>query len=148
MRDTYSITLRLDVGLWPDQYKSSCLLDATIVFLEQNDNHINLLVQFTKHRQLARQVGDSLALSIVEKEAMAHRTTSGCAHRMAHGGHIRHENYEFISAKGPVLASALSRGPDLHPGGLDPMVHSEHTLKTTLICCILEFERSSLVLVN
>jgi hypothetical protein len=73
-------------------------LDDIIVFLEQRDNRINLLVQFTKHRQLARQVGDIHALSIVEKEAMGPRTISGLAREMAHGSHIRHENYEFISA--------------------------------------------------
>ena len=31
-------------------YKSSHLLDATIVFLEQRDNRINSLVWFIKHR--------------------------------------------------------------------------------------------------
>jgi hypothetical protein len=36
-----------------NQYKFSCLLDATIVFLEQRD--INLLVRFTKHRHIYLQ---------------------------------------------------------------------------------------------
>ena len=49
-----------------------------------------------KCRQLAHQVGDSRALSIVKKEVIAPRTVGGLAHGMAHGGHIRHENYEFI----------------------------------------------------
>jgi hypothetical protein len=34
---------------------------------------------------------------------MAPRTVSGLAHRMAHGGHIRHENYKFIGAEGSAL---------------------------------------------
>ena len=34
-----------------NQYKSSCLLNAIIVFLEQRGNRISLLIQFTKHRQ-------------------------------------------------------------------------------------------------
>ena len=57
------------------------LLDATIVFLEQRGNRISLLVRFTKLLVLARQVGDSHALSIVEKEVMALG--------MAPGGRIR-----------------------------------------------------------
>ena len=79
-----------------------------MVFLELHGNRINLLVWFMKHRQLACQVGDSHALSIVEKEVMAPCTTGGLARGMAHDGHIRNENYEFIAVKGPALASALS----------------------------------------
>jgi len=44
-------------------------LRLAIVFLEQRGNRINLLVRFTKYRQLACQVGDSRALSIVERES-------------------------------------------------------------------------------
>ena len=60
-----------------------------------------------KHRQLARQVGDSCALSIVEKEAMAPYTVGGLARRMAHDDHIYHENYEFIGIEGSAPTSAL-----------------------------------------
>jgi hypothetical protein len=63
---------------------------------------------------------------------MAPHTAGGLAHRMAHGGHIRHKNYEFISAKGPTPTSAFGRGPNLHPRDLDPAVHGGHTLGTTL----------------
>ena len=37
---------------------------------------------------------------------MAPRTVGGLSHRMALGGHIRHENYEFTSGKGPAPATA------------------------------------------
>ena len=86
-----------------------------------------------------RQVGDSRALSIVEKEAIAPRTAGGLAGGMALGGHIRRENYEFIGVKGPAPASALGRGPDFHPSDLDPVVHGGHTLRTALGGCIPEF---------
>jgi hypothetical protein len=43
-RETHTqSSLRLDVGLQPEPYNSSCLLDATIIFLEQRGIHINLL---------------------------------------------------------------------------------------------------------
>ena len=127
------------MGSGLNQCKSSCLLDTTIVFLEQRGNCINLLVRFTKHRQLACQVGDSRALSIVEKEAMAPRTVSGFARVMAHGGHIHHGNPEFIDIKGPAPTSAFGRGLDLHPGDLDPMAYGRHTLGTALRGCMPEF---------
>ena len=114
-------------------------MDATIVILEQCDNRISLLVWFTKHQQLARQVGDSRALSFVEKEAMAHRTNGGLAHGMAHGGHIRHENYEFIDIGGLAPTFAISHGLDLHIRDLDPVVYGGHSLRTALRGRILEF---------
>ena len=64
---------------------------------------------------------------------------SRLAREMAHGGHIYHENYEFIGVKGPAPASAFSRSPDLHSIDLDPMAHSGHTLGTPLGGCIPEF---------
>jgi hypothetical protein len=67
------------------------------------------------------------------------RTAGGLAHGMANGDHIRHENYELVSAKGPALASAYSLGSDLHPRNLDPKAHDGHTLETPLGGCILEF---------
>ena len=70
---------------------------------------------------------------------MAPRTADGLARGMAHGGHIRHKNYEFIGAKGPAPTSAFSRGPDLHSGDLDPTVHGGQTLRTALRVCIPEF---------
>ena len=69
---------------------------------------------------------------------MAPRTAGGLARGMAHGGHIRHENYEFIGVKGPPPASIFSHGPDLHSGDLDSMVHGGHTLRTALGGYILE----------
>jgi hypothetical protein len=44
---------------------------------------------------------------------MAPRTAGGLAGGMAHGGHIRRENYEFIGVKGPTPVFAYNRGPDL-----------------------------------
>ena len=110
-------------------------MDATIVFLEQRGNRISLLVQFTKHRQLARQLEDSCTLSFVEKEAMAPCTSSRLAGGMAPSGHIRRENYEFIGVKGSAPASAFSRIPDLHSRDLDPTAHDGHTLGTSLGGC-------------
>ena len=114
-------------------------MDATIVFLKQRGNCINLLIWFTKHRQLACWVGDSRALSIVENEAMAPRTVGGLARRMAHGGHIHHENYEFIGVRGPAPASTYSHSPNLRHGDLGPVARSEHTLRTALCGSIPEF---------
>jgi hypothetical protein len=70
---------------------------------------------------------------------MAPRTVSGLAQGMAHDGHIRRKNYEFIGAKGLAPMSTFSRGPDLHPRDLDPTAHGGHTLRTALRGCILEF---------
>ena len=70
---------------------------------------------------------------------MAPYPASGLTGGMAHGGHSHRENYEFISVKGPALASTFCRGLDLHPGDLDPAVHGGHTLKTALGGCIPEF---------
>ena len=114
-------------------------MDATIIFLEQRGDRINLLVRFTKHRQLTRQVGDSRALSFVEKEAMTSRTVGGLARGMAHGGHIHHENHEFIGIEGPAPTSIFSHSQVLHPGDLDPVAYEGHTLGTALSGCILEF---------
>ena len=105
-------------------------MDATIVFLEQRGNRINLLVRFTKHRQLARQVGDCRALSIVEQEAMAPRTVGGLAGGMAHGCHIRRENYEFTDVKEPAPASTYYHDPNLRHGYLSPVARGGHTLGT------------------
>jgi hypothetical protein len=58
---------------------------------------------------------------------------------MAQGGHIRHENYEFIDAKEPVPTPTLCHGLDLHPGDLDPTVLDGHALKTALEGYIPEF---------
>jgi hypothetical protein len=60
---------------------------------------------------------------------MAPRTIGELTRGMAHGGHIRHKNYEFISIEGLVLASAFSHSLDLCPRDLDPMAHDGHTLK-------------------
>jgi hypothetical protein len=59
---------------------------------------------------------------------------------MAHGGHIRRENYEFIDVKGPAPASAYSHSPNLCHGDLGPMAHGGHTLETTLDGSIPEFD--------
>ena len=105
------------------------------------NNRINLLVWFTKHRQLARQVGDSRALLFVEKEAMAPRTAGELTGGMAHGGHIRRKNYEFISVKRPAPAFAYSHGLAFHHGNLDPMIYDGHTHRTALRGSILELTR-------
>ena len=63
---------------------------------------------------------------------MAPRTNGGHAHGMAHGGHIRHENYEFTGVGGPAPMFAFSRIPDLRSGDLDPVVYGGRTLGTTL----------------
>jgi hypothetical protein len=65
----------------------------------------------------------SHALSIVEKEAMAPCTVGGLARKMAHDGHIFHENYEFIDAGGPAPTSTFSRSLNLRFGDLDPAVY-------------------------
>jgi hypothetical protein len=53
-----------------------------------------------KTTQLARQVGDSRALSIVEKEAMAPHTARGLAGGMTRDDDIHRQNYGFIGIKG------------------------------------------------
>jgi hypothetical protein len=114
-------------------------LDAIIVFLEQCGNHISLLVWFTKHQQLARQIGDSRALLFVEKEAMAPHTVGELASRMAHGGHIHRKNYELISIKGPAPAFARGYNPNLCHGDPRHVARSGLTLGTTSDGSILEF---------
>jgi hypothetical protein len=88
---------------------------------------------------LARQVGDSRALSFIEKEAMAPHTIGVLAHGMAHDSYIRHENYEFIGVEGPAPMFAFSHGLDLRSRDLDPMVYSRHTLRTALSGSIPDF---------
>ena len=58
---------------------------------------------------------------------------------MALTGLILLGNHAVNDTKGPVPAPIFSCGPDLHLGGLDPMIHDGHTLKTPLGGCILEF---------
>jgi hypothetical protein len=122
-----------------NQYKSSCLLHATVIFLKQRGNRINLLVLFTKYRQLGRQVGDSHALSVVEKEVMAPHTIGGLAGGMARSGHIHRENNRFIGVKGLAPTSTFSRSLDLHLRNLAPVVHGRHTPRTTLGGYISEY---------
>ena len=109
------------------------------MFLEQRGNHINLLVQFTKHQQSTCQVGDSRALSFVEKEAMAPHTTGELAGGMAHSGHIYSKNYEFISIKGPAPVSTHGYDLNICHGDPEHVAHSGHSLKTTSNGRILEF---------
>ena len=63
---------------------------------------------------------------------MAPRTIGGLTHRMAHGGHILHEHYEFIDTKVPVPAFAFNHGLNLRSGDMDPMVYGGHIVETTL----------------
>jgi hypothetical protein len=91
-------------------------LDATIVFLEQRGNRTNLLVRFTKHRQLARQVEDSHTLSIVEKEAMAPCTYIELALGSALGGRIRFKSLEFTDIDEPAPVNGLLPGQALRLG--------------------------------
>ena len=70
---------------------------------------------------------------------MAPHTIGGLAHGMAHGGHIRHKNYEFTGVRGPAPASAFNRVLDLRSEDLDPMVYGGHTLGTALSSSIPEF---------
>jgi hypothetical protein len=58
---------------------------------------------------------------------------------MAHGSHIRNENYEFIGTEGPSPMSAFSYALDLHFRDLDPTVYGGHTLRTALSGGILVF---------
>ena len=58
---------------------------------------------------------------------------------MAHGGHIRHKNYEFISIKGPAPTSAHGYDPNLCHGNLGHIARSGHTLGTASSGSILEF---------
>jgi hypothetical protein len=57
---------------------------------------------------------------------------------MAHGGHIGHENYEFVVIEGPEPMSAFSHSLDLCHGDLGSIVLGGQTLGTTLRGCILE----------
>jgi hypothetical protein len=61
---------------------------------------------------------------------MVPRTVGELASGMAHGGHIRRENYKFTSVRGPAPASAYSHGPNLCHEDIGPMAHSGHTLGT------------------
>ena len=70
---------------------------------------------------------------------MAPRTVGGLARGMAHDGHIRHENHEFIGVEGLAPMSAFSHGLDLRSRDLDPVAYGGHTLKTALSGSILEF---------
>ena len=94
-------------------------MDAIIVFVEQRDNHNNLLVLFTKHRQLAHQAGDSHAFSIIKKEAMAPCTHIGLALSMALGGRIRFGSLEFADIDGPAPVNGLIPRQALRFGDLD-----------------------------
>jgi hypothetical protein len=85
------------------------------------------------------QVGDSHALLIVMKEAMAPCTTGRLASGMARGGHIHHENYGFIGADGLASMPAISHSLDLHVGNMRSVAHGGHTPETAHGGCILEF---------
>jgi hypothetical protein len=63
------------------------------------------------------------------QRTMAHNEL---AQGMASTDHIILGNHAVNRTKGSMPASALSCDPDLHLVGLDPMVHGEHTLETTL----------------
>ena len=58
---------------------------------------------------------------------------------MAHGGHIHHENYEFIGVKGPAPMPVYSHDPNLHNGNMGPVAHGGHTFRTTPGGSIPEF---------
>jgi hypothetical protein len=60
---------------------------------------------------------------------MAPRTLDGLAHEMVFGGRIRHGNPEFTNIDGPAPTFAFCLGQILHPGALDSVVYSEHTLR-------------------
>ena len=51
---------------------------------------------------------------------------------MASTGHIFLGNHAVNRTKGSTPTSTLRCDPDLHPVGLDPVVHDRHTLGTTL----------------
>ena len=70
---------------------------------------------------------------------MAPCTICGFARRMAHCGHIYHENHEFIGIEGPTATFTFSHCSNLHPEDLDPMAYSGHTLGTALSGSIPEF---------
>ena len=70
---------------------------------------------------------------------MAPSTIGGLAHGMAHSGHIRHKNHEFISIEGLAPMSTFSHSPDLRSRDLDPMAYGRHTLRTALSGNILGF---------
>jgi len=58
---------------------------------------------------------------------------------MAHGGHIRRKNYEFISIKGPAPTSAHGYDPNLCHKNPRHVARSGHTLGTVSDGSILEF---------
>ena len=86
-----------------------------------------------------RQVGDSHALSSVEKEAMAPRSTGELTSGMAYGGHICRKNYEFTSIKGPAAVTACGYDPNLCHRDLGHVARNGHTLRTASDGSILEF---------
>jgi len=88
---------------------------------------------------LARQVGDSRALSFIEKEAMAPRSAGGLAGGMALSGHICRKNYEFTSIKGPAPVTARGYDPNLCHRDPGHVARSGHTLGTTSGGSILVF---------
>ena len=63
-----------------------------------------------------RQVGDSRALSIVEKEAMAPRTIGGLARGMAHSGHIYHCWYLLMQIEYEGLCKRTEYHCSILPG--------------------------------
>ena len=73
-----------------NQYKSSCLLDATIVFLEQRGNRINLLVQFTKHQQVMIWNYFSYIIIVVHvvESAQATWSNKNLTHRRTSAWHV------------------------------------------------------------
>ena len=76
---------------------------------------------------------------VVEQEALAPHIVGGLAGEMAHGVHIRRENYDFTGVRGPAPASTYSHSPNLRHGDLGPVARSEHTLRTALCGSIPEF---------
>ena len=68
---------------------------------------------------MALQVGDSRALSIVEKEAMAPCTYVGHALGMASGSRIYFESLKFTDINGPAPIDGLLPGQALCFGDLD-----------------------------
>jgi hypothetical protein len=67
------------------------------------------------------QVGDSRALLIIEKEAMAPYTHIGLTLGAAPGGYIRFESLEFADIDGPAPVNGLIPGQALRFRDLDFM---------------------------
>lgn len=70
---------------------------------------------------------------------MAPRTVGELARETAHGGHIRHENYEYTGVKGPAPASAYGHDPNLRHGDLGYVAYHGHALGTAPSGNIPEF---------